>query len=73
MLEYDIRRGTAADEDALLALFDEAVAWMVARGQERQWGDRPFSERPDALRRVRGMARHEGLWIAELDGRRSAR
>ena len=64
----DIRKGSPADEQTLLRLFDEAVAWMVARGQSAQWGDRPFSERPETRRRVHEMAQHEGLWIAERDG-----
>ena len=63
-----IRPGRPPDEDALLALFDEAVAWMIARGQTGQWGDQLFSARPEGRRRVHEMAVHEGLWIAELDG-----
>ena len=63
-----IRPGRPADEDALLALFDEAVAWMIARGQTGQWGDRLFSERPESRGRVHEMAQHAGLWIAELEG-----
>jgi GNAT superfamily N-acetyltransferase len=66
--EIGIRRGTPGDYDALVGLFDEAVGWMVARGQEGQWGSRPFSERPGTRRRVRTMADHEGLWIAESAG-----
>jgi GNAT superfamily N-acetyltransferase len=65
VLEYDIRPGTPDDEGALLALFDEAVAWMVARGQPGQWGDRPFSERPETRARVREFVESPGLWIAE--------
>jgi GNAT superfamily N-acetyltransferase len=68
VLEYEIRQGTPDDEDALLSLFDEAVAWMVARGQTGQWGDRPFSERPETRARVREFAEHPGLWLAERDG-----
>jgi hypothetical protein len=34
-----IRPGIAADAPLLLALFDEAVAWLVTRGQPGQWGD----------------------------------
>jgi GNAT superfamily N-acetyltransferase len=33
-----IQQGTAADAGRLLALFDDAVAWLVARGQTGQWG-----------------------------------
>jgi GNAT superfamily N-acetyltransferase len=66
--ELVLRPGSADDYGALLALFDEAVAWMVARGQPGQWGDRPFSERPEAHERVREFAASPGLWIAERDG-----
>src|SRR4051794_37613668 len=65
MLDYDIRPGTPGDEAALMALFDEAVAWMAARGQPGQWGDRPFSARRETRQRVREFAESEGLWIAE--------
>ena len=67
MGELVLRPGSADDYGALLALFDEAVAWMVARGQPGQWGDRPFSERPEARERVREFAASRGLWIAERD------
>jgi GNAT superfamily N-acetyltransferase len=62
-----IRRGGPADAPAVLRFFDEAVEWMVARGQTGQWGDRPFSERPETRARVREFAEHPGLWIAERD------
>jgi ribosomal protein S18 acetylase RimI-like enzyme len=68
VLDYEIRPGSPDDEAALLALFDEAVAWMVARGQTGQWGDRPFSERKETRARVREFAEHRGLWMAERDG-----
>src|SRR3954470_7873771 len=68
MAELALRRGRPDDFGTLVALFDEAVAWMVARGQPGQWGDRPFSERPEALERVRQFATSPGLWIAERDG-----
>lgn len=68
MADLTLRRGRPDDFAALLGLFDEAVAWMVARGQPGQWGDRPFSERPEARERVRGFAASPGLWIAERDG-----
>jgi GNAT superfamily N-acetyltransferase len=68
MAELALRPGSPDDFAALLALFDEAVAWMVARGQPGQWGDRAFSERPEAIARVREFAAGPGLWIAERDG-----
>ncbi len=63
-----IRRGTAADADAVIGLFDEAVAWMVARGQTGQWGTRPMSENEKLGARVREWATGDGLWMAEQDG-----
>ena len=50
-----------ADEDALLALFDEAVAWMVARGQTGPVG-RPAVLRAagDARARARDRREHAG-------------
>jgi GNAT superfamily N-acetyltransferase len=68
MAELALRRGSPEDFRTLVALFDEAVAWMVARGQPGQWGDRPFSDRPETLERVREFAASPGLWIAERDG-----
>ena len=63
-----IRPGSRDDAPWLLGLFDEAVAWMVARGQTEQWGSRPWSENPTAVARVEGLAGGGGLRVAELDG-----
>ena len=41
----NIRHGSVADTQLLLDLFDEAVAWLVERGQPDQWGERPWSSR----------------------------
>lgn len=38
-----IRPGTPEDFDAVLALGDEAVAWMNARGNTEQWGTKPWT------------------------------
>jgi GNAT superfamily N-acetyltransferase len=63
-----IDRGSAADAARLLALFDDAIAWLVARGQTGQWGTEPFSARPAQAERVRGWAGNGGLWFAVADG-----
>jgi GNAT superfamily N-acetyltransferase len=60
-----IRPGTADDAPLMLALFDEAVVWLVARGQPDQWGTVPWSERPGAVGHVKAWARGPGLRIAE--------
>jgi GNAT superfamily N-acetyltransferase len=63
-----LRRGDEQDLDTLLALFDEAVAWMVARGQPDQWGTEPWSTNPKRVDRVRALIGDGELWVAELDG-----
>jgi GNAT superfamily N-acetyltransferase len=63
-----IRRGGPDDAPAVIALFDEAVAWMVARGQTGQWGSEPMSRNERMLARVREWAAGDGLWIMDHDG-----
>jgi GNAT superfamily N-acetyltransferase len=65
---FEIRRGDEDDLSWLLSLFDEAVAWMVARGQAGQWGSRPFSRTPRRIARVGGLVDSGGLRVAERDG-----
>jgi hypothetical protein len=66
--DLSVRPGGEADGRAVVALFDEAVAWLVERGQTGQWGATPFSERPGVRERVHGFRIDGGLHIAELDG-----
>ena len=63
-----IRRGGPGDADAVIGLFDEAVAWMVARGQTGQWGSEPMSRNAKMVARVRAWAEGDGLWMAEDGG-----
>jgi GNAT superfamily N-acetyltransferase len=63
-----IRRGGPGDADAVVALFDEAVAWMVARGQTGQWGTEPMSRNEKMVARVRAWAAGDGLWIMDDGG-----
>ena len=62
-----IREGGVADAAVVLGLLDEAVEWMVARGQTEQWGTEPWSAQPKRVARIEGLAA-SGLWIAEVDG-----
>jgi GNAT superfamily N-acetyltransferase len=62
--DIEVRRGGVEDVGRLLALFDDAVAWLVARGQTGQWGSEPFSARPANVERARGWAEDGGLWFA---------
>jgi ribosomal-protein-alanine N-acetyltransferase len=59
-----LRRGTPDDASAVLALFDEAVAWLAARGRTDQWGAQPFSERPPARTMVDRIAGSDGFVVA---------
>jgi GNAT superfamily N-acetyltransferase len=63
-----IRSGGMADMPALVAMFDEAVAWMVARGNTEQWGSEPLSSQPHKVDAVRKKIERGDLWIAEPDG-----
>jgi GNAT superfamily N-acetyltransferase len=63
-----IRDGGAADAAIVLGLFDEAIAWLVARGQTGQWGSTPFSEIDARVAAAAEWATGGGLRIAEADG-----
>jgi GNAT superfamily N-acetyltransferase len=71
MADLEIRPGGAEDAPQLLALFDDAVAWLVARGQTGQWGSEPFSAAPARVGRAEGWASSGGLWFAVPNGDRS--
>lgn len=60
-----IRPATPADADAVLRLFDDAIAWFVAIGNTGQWGSEPFSSQPRQVERVRGWVGEAGSWVAE--------
>ena len=67
--EITIRAGRAGDAELLLELFDEAVAWLVARGQTGQWGSEPFSATPKGVAKITDLAAEDGLRVAEISGR----
>jgi GNAT superfamily N-acetyltransferase len=59
-----IRPGNSEDAAIILALFDDAVAWLVARGQPGQWGTEPFSAFPARVEKAREWAASGGLFVA---------
>jgi GNAT superfamily N-acetyltransferase len=63
-----VRCGRATDADAVLGLWDAAIAWLEARGQTEQWGTEPASARPTCREAVNEWASGQGLRIAALDG-----
>jgi GNAT superfamily N-acetyltransferase len=68
VIEPHIRDGGVRDQRAVLHLFDEAVAWLVARGLSGQWGEQPFSTRRESRRMVRRTLADNEVRIAEHDG-----
>jgi GNAT superfamily N-acetyltransferase len=63
-----LRPGRPPDAATLFEMFDGAVAWLTERGSQGQWGSVPWSQDPARVKRVRGMAAHPGLVIAEIEG-----
>ncbi len=68
MVELSLRQGGVADEAAVLALFDESVQWLAGRGLAGQWGEEPFSARPDMLALVQRTLAENEVRIAEHEG-----
>jgi GNAT superfamily N-acetyltransferase len=68
MEELRIRPGGAADKAEILGLFDEAVAWLVDRGLSGQWGEQPFSTRPEMRELVSRTLSDNEVHIAEHRG-----
>ncbi|MFD3683225.1 GNAT family N-acetyltransferase [Nocardiopsis sp. NPDC058631] len=62
-----LRQGGPADLPVVLAMFDDTVAWLAARGLSGQWGDQPWSRDPDRVRLVEELVA-DGLWVAEAGG-----
>jgi GNAT superfamily N-acetyltransferase len=63
-----IRVGSVADLDAVLALMDGAVEWLVAQGRTGQWGDQPWSASEARVDRIRDMIIRNELLVLEQDG-----
>ena len=63
-----VRRAGPGDEEAVLGLFDRAVAWLVSQGHTGQWGDRPWSELPRRRALVDGYCTSGDAWFAEVGG-----
>lgn len=60
-----IRPATPSDADAVLGLFDDAVAWFVSIGNTGQWGSEPFSAQQKQVDRVNAWLAGPGAWVAE--------
>jgi len=63
-----IRHGTAADVAPVLALYDQAVEWLVANGRPGQWGTRSFSVQPQLVAQISEVTASGTMRIAQVDG-----
>ncbi len=68
MIELSLRQGSVADAATVLALLDESVEWLVKRGLAGQWGEEPFSTRPDMRALVERTLRDNDVHVAEHAG-----
>ena len=64
-----IRTGSVADADDVLAMLDEAVDWLVGLGRTGQWGTEHWTADPRKVERARALIGEGDLWIAEIDGK----
>ena len=62
------RTGSSEETDAVVALFDANVSWLVERGRSDQWGSEPFSISPKHVEFVRNLLSDGIVTIAEIDG-----
>ncbi|MGX1931606.1 N-acetyltransferase family protein [Microbacterium resistens] len=61
----DAFRPAVPDDVAdVLSLFDDAVAWMNARGNVEQWGTARWSDDPKRQTLIRGWCESSGAWVA---------
>jgi GNAT superfamily N-acetyltransferase len=64
-----ISPGGPDDINAVLALLDEATAWLVSIGRTGQWGTEPRSSNPRGVAQIAGWAAEPGrLHLARIDG-----
>ncbi|MFI6047724.1 GNAT family N-acetyltransferase [Nocardia sp. NPDC051321] len=66
-MQIRIREGWPDDAAMMLALGDEAVAWLVESGRTGQWGSEPWTGNPKREAAVRDCAAGGGLRVAETD------
>jgi GNAT superfamily N-acetyltransferase len=62
------KEASVSDLDAVVALFDANVAWLVENGRSAQGGSEPFSGNPKLVGFVRDLLADGLVTIAEADG-----
>jgi GNAT superfamily N-acetyltransferase len=63
-----LRTGSIDDLDAVMALMDKAVAWLVEHGRTGQWGDQPWSASEKRVAQIRRMVEDNELLVLEEAG-----
>jgi GNAT superfamily N-acetyltransferase len=69
MNELQVRPGSMGDYDDVLALMDDAVAWLVSQERTGQWGSDPMSGTETRRAHFRKEIEANDLWIAEIEGK----
>jgi GNAT superfamily N-acetyltransferase len=62
--ELQIAQAEPEDLAAVLDIFDDVVAWLVAQGSVKQWGTTPFSANPRLVERFREHIANDTFLIA---------
>lgn len=65
-----IRRASVADAPAVLAVFDQVIAWFVGIGNHHQWGTEPWSASPRRVEQVSQACALPDAWVVEAPGGR---
>lgn len=66
--QWSVRRASAADAPAVLALFDEVIEWFASFGNDSQWGTVPWSKQERRVSTVTDSCEMPEAWVAELRG-----
>jgi hypothetical protein len=64
----ELRVGSVDDLDAVMRLFDAAIAWLAEQGRTGQWGDQPWSASADRVARIRRMIEENELLLLDREG-----
>ena len=64
----ELRVGSVDDLDAVMRLFDAAIAWLAEQGRTGQWGDQPWSASADWVARIRRMIEENELLLLDREG-----
>ncbi len=62
--ELQIAQAEPEDLAAILHIFDDAVAWLVAQGNVKQWGTKPFTEIPRMVERCQNHIVNDTFLVA---------